>query len=353
MEFTLITTEQQLIQESKHWTSNLGIDLECENNLHHYGAYISLIQISTKKKNWIVDVLSIKDISTLIKIFHDDKIQKIFHDVSFDLRILHHQFSCRPKNVFDTQLAAQFIGKTNLSLSSLLEEYFNIKKQPKFQMSDWTKRPISSEMLAYASKDTQYLIPLRDILSKKLKELKRSSWVQQECKHIEQMQLTYQQGHFFTLRGLRTLTAKQLGVLKELYDLREYIAEKVDRPVHFIINTKRLFQFAITPPNIHQWANLKGVHPIVRRYAKQFYNNIKKAKPLILPFPKKYRYTIEQRNKSEQLNKQLQPIAEKLGLPKHLILNKDQIKNIILENNYDSLRPWQKELIKKENLVLD
>ena len=121
---------------------------------------ISIIQISTTKHHWIVDVIKLKEIIPLIKVLENPKIQKIFHNVDFDFRALDHEFDCHPKNIFDTQLAAVFLGKEGAGLGFLIETYFNIKPEKKFQMADWTKRPINREMLEYASRDTIHLIHL-------------------------------------------------------------------------------------------------------------------------------------------------------------------------------------------------
>jgi len=335
----------------------LAIDIECENNLHHYGSYISLIQISSKEKNWIIDVIStIKTntdktdpdkLNSLKELFHNSKVQKIFHDISFDLRILSSQFGIHPKNIFDTQLAAQFVGITELGLGTLLDKFFDVKKEKKFQMVDWTKRPLTKDMLDYAIKDTLYLIQLRDILIKKLQEKKRMEWVKEEMNHLETIQFEYQEGTFSSAKGFRDFSDHQRAVFKRLYDLREKLAKKVDRPVHFIINTKKLVEFSLHPP---KWSALQGVHPIVRRKNHLFENEIKKSKGEKLIIPKKQikHFSIKQREFYTELEEKRIKIAERENLPRHLFLNQEQMKEITLTGKYGCLRNWQKELLSEE-----
>ena len=116
--------------------SEIAVDVECENNLHRFGAKLALLQISVSKDTWIIDVVTIKDMSGLKGIFESGAIQKVFHDVSFDLRILFHELGWKIRNIYDTQLAARFLGKEKIGLGSLLEEYFNIHKEQKFQRFD-------------------------------------------------------------------------------------------------------------------------------------------------------------------------------------------------------------------------
>ena len=129
--FTFIDTPEALKKAANEWANEneFGIDLEMENNLHNYGCYTSIIQISSRSKNWIVDTLALKDISSVVKIFEDPSKLKIFHDVTFDFRLLEQEFKCKPRNIFDTEKAAVFLGKESVGLGSLLKEYFDVEKE--------------------------------------------------------------------------------------------------------------------------------------------------------------------------------------------------------------------------------
>ncbi len=333
-------------------SNELAVDLECENNLHHYGAYISLIQISTNdNKNWVVDVLKLRDIKPLTEILENPNIQKIFHDVSFDFRILQDQFSCHPLNVFDTQIAALFLGKEHLGLGDLLKEYFGVEKESKYQMADWTRRPLNTEMLSYAVKDTVHLIALRDILIKELDEKKRLSWVDEELAALGEADFTYKTQTFLDVRGVKTFSPVQLGIFRELFLLREQLAKKVNRPVHFVINNNRLKEFALHPP---EWEKVKGVHPIVRSQANLFYKAIEQGKKelFFIPAPEKKRLTQLQKEQLERLGDLQQALAQKTGLKPHLIMNKEQMIKIVLSGQFDCLRAWQRRLVEEVGFKL-
>ncbi len=351
--FTYIDTSKALTEAvaEGQQAAELAIDLECENNLHHYGAYISLIQISTKNKNWIVDVLKLGEIKPLIEILENPAIQKIFHDVSFDFRILQEQFSCHPRNVFDTHIAALFLGKEHLGLGDLLKEYFNVEKESKYQMADWTKRPLNTEMLAYAVKDAAHLILLRDILVKELCQKGRWSWVEEEFAELEEADFTYKTQTFLGVRGVRTFTPEQLGIFRELFLLREQLAKKVNRPVHFVIRNEHLKQFSQHPP---QWDKLRGVHPIVRSQAALFSKAVEQGKkePFFIPVPEKKRLTQLQKEQLEKLTELQHTLAQKNNLKGHLIMNKEQMIMIVLSGRFDCLRAWQRKLVEDSGFRL-
>lgn len=348
--FTYIDSKTALEEAAKQWglSSDLAVDLECENNLHHYGAYISLIQISNGVENWIVDVLTLKEINPVIEVLENKSIQKVFHDVGFDFRILYEQFSCRPKNIFDTQIAALLLGKENIGLGALLEEYLGIHKEKKFQMADWTKRPISTVMLEYAVTDIIHLLPLREILKRELTGKSRLSWAKEEFAVIENTKFNYVEQDFMDVRGVKELSEQQLGIFKQLFFLRKQLAQEVDHPVHFVISIQRLKEFAVNPAV--NWSSVRSVHPIVRIKAKLFQEAVEKGKrePVQLVKIKRKYSTVEEKEKFEQLYELQAKLAAKLNIKGHLIINKEQMNKIVFNHDFRCLRNWQRKLLAEE-----
>lgn len=329
----------------------LAIDLECENNLHHYGAYISLIQISTSgKRNFIIDVIALKTLGELKSIFENPDIQKIFHDISFDVRILKHEFHCSPKNIFDSELAAVFLSKPDIGLGSLLEHYFDFEKKKKFQMADWTMRPLTKDMLCYAIQDTHYLIRLKNQLIKELKDKDLYSWFKEELKYLEEKELNHKEPEFSDIKGYSRLSNEQKTILKHLHSLREEIAKKADMPPHFIMNNRKLVEISCKPPKqLSNWQNMKAVHPAVKRMANKFFSTVKRCQEHVedLPNPKPKRYNQKQRDYFAKLNRIRDSLALQTGLRGHLIMNKDQMQDIVLSDKLNSLRSWQKKLVEE------
>jgi ribonuclease D len=348
--YTYIDTNERLkeICEELEKEDSLGIDLECENNLHHYGAYISLIQISNKKNNYVVDILKVIELKPLIKILQNKEIQKIFHGSDFDLRILNHQLKCKPKNVFDTQIAAQLLGKTEIGLGALIKNYFNVEKIKKFQRADWTKRPLTEEMLDYASGDTIYLIKLRDVLVKELKQKDRLNWAEEDFLLLEKKEWKYEEGTFNTVKGYSHLEPKGRAIFKRLYKLRDQLAKRVDRPIHFVINNKRLMEYTADPPK--DWSRIRGVHPIIKRSGKLFYLEVQKGKKEKIEIVKTVgkKLAINKRAQLEKLEELQVKLGEELNIQKSLVMNKEQMIKIVVSESLDLLKKWQRDLIKEE-----
>ncbi|MBS1267179.1 MAG: Ribonuclease D [Candidatus Woesearchaeota archaeon] len=350
--YIYVDTQKKLEKACKDLETytELGVDLECENHLHHYKVCIALIQVSSHDKNWLFDIIKLKDCTLLKKVLTNSSIQKIFHDVTFDFRILNYQFKIIPKNVFDTQVAAKILGKEELGLSSLLKEYFDIEKKEKFQRADWTKRPISKAMLNYAIKDTLYLIKLRNILIRELQKNNKWEWAQQEFEALENKEYEYHEPGFFDMSGIVGITTRQRAILKRLYEVRDKLAKKVNRPVYFIMNNKLMKKLALKPPKTKkQWKSLKRVHPIVKSRTHEFMAAVKKGKKekVYLKKKKRKRFTPKQREVYLKLNDIRDELSTKLDIKKHIVMSKSQMQEIAATNKLDCLRDWQKKNLLK------
>src|SRR3989344_3415802 len=325
-EFNLIQTAAELQQAVNILSKKplLAIDLECENNLHHYGAYVSLLQISDGNDVWIIDALKIKDVTPILNLLTSKEIQKAFHDVNFDLRIIYNQWHCLAANIFDTQLAAIFTGEEKLGLGFLLEKYFNIKTEKKFQRVDWTRRPLSKEQLQYAAQDVANLLQLKKVLDNNLIKQERLSWVIEECQNLETMDWSYNEQTYLDIPGAKSLGAMQRSVLQALFTARKVLAQKADRPPFMVFSNKQLLAFSKQPPD--NWATVKGVHPLVAEssnYLKQLVLAAKQKLKLTEKTAKR-KLTPRQYQLTKDLLELRTKMGQQLGLKGHLIINKNQ-----------------------------
>src|SRR5690606_7406905 len=98
----------------------------------------------------------------------------LIHGADYDLRLLYKNGQFRPNApVFDTMLAAQLAGHTEISLAALVERYCDLTLCKANKRSDWTRRPLSQEQLEYAANDTRYLACIAEKLEEELRALGR------------------------------------------------------------------------------------------------------------------------------------------------------------------------------------
>ena len=108
----------------------IGVDLEADS-MFHYQEKICLIQISTSIQNILVDPLFLEDLSALLPVFANPDIRKVFHGADYDIRSLYRDFGIEVNSLFDTQIAARFLGIRETSLASLLKERLGVVCRPR------------------------------------------------------------------------------------------------------------------------------------------------------------------------------------------------------------------------------
>lgn len=260
----------------------IAVDTESDS-LYVYHEKVCLIQFSTSTADYLVDPLSGIDIALLGVIFADPQIEKIFHAAEYDVICLRRDYGFEFANLFDTMQAARILGLPKLGLSSLLEEYFAVIIDKRFQKANWGKRPIPQAMADYARLDSHYLIPLRDKLASALRESKHMKVAQEDFMRIAHSASTPNDKPCYTaVRGYHTLTPQQLAILAELCAYRDRVANQANLPPFKILSSAILLEIA--KANSEDLSTIPGLSDrLLHRYAKGLLEAVKlgKTKPPI------------------------------------------------------------------------
>ena len=237
-----------LVDDLKRQTS-IAVDTEA-NSLHAYHERVCLIQFSTRQTDYLLDPLSIANLSQLEEIFANPEIEKVFHAVDYDVYGLNRDYGFSIHNLFDTMIAARTLGYNSLGLGSLLKEKFDIELNKRFQKADWGQRPLTEELIDYARLDTHYLLDLRNTLERELRA--KGRW---ELAHEDFVRASQVNGHngdprerWQRISGQQDLDRRQQTILHELCLVREKIAEKLDRPLFKVIGDHHLLLLAQKSP---------------------------------------------------------------------------------------------------------
>ncbi len=235
---------EQLGAELKMETA-IGVDLEADS-MFHYQEQVCLIQISTQSRNILVNTLALDDLSPLSPVFSDPGINKVFHGSDYDIRSLFRDFNIEVNALFDTQIAAKFLGIKSTGLANLLDNYFGVVLEKKYQKSDWSKRPISQAMLSYAIQDSCYLLSLAEILKKELEDNSRFLWVLEECQILSKVRPAPSTNDplFLKFKGAGSLDGRGLAIIEEILKLRENIACKRDCPPFKVLGNHSILRIA-------------------------------------------------------------------------------------------------------------
>lgn len=232
-------------------TAQVALDTEGAS-FHKFLDRIYLLQLSTRSGDTIIDPLSAGILPGLVELLANPATEVVLHDADYDLRLLRQDYGVTVRNIFDTRVAAQLLGIRSFGLAALLEKYFAVKLEKKYQRADWSLRPLTPGMLEYAVLDTHFLLRLRDALESELKAKGRWDWAREEFAGIEGEHARAERGDsseaFLKVRGARDLTRRELAALKHLVAWRDDTARRMDRAAFRVAANDILLEIARLRP---------------------------------------------------------------------------------------------------------
>ena len=229
--------------------TELALDTEGAS-FHRFVDRIYLLQLSTRTRHAVIDPLPIGRPVGLGQLLESPKVEVVFHDADYDLRLLSQDYGWQIKHIFDTRIAAQLLGYTAFGLAALLERFFDVKLDKKHQRADWSMRPLSVDMLDYAAQDTRFLLELKDLMSAELERMGRMGWAREEFGLLEGTRWADEEPgmSFLRLKGARDLNRRELAVLRELVPWRDGVAGQLDRATFRVLGNEQLLDIARTQP---------------------------------------------------------------------------------------------------------
>ncbi len=250
------------------------IDTE-SNSFHRFPDRVCLVQIATGGRAWVLDPLEMTadDIAPLGALMANPNVEKVIHAASNDIRVLDKEWSFRVANVFDTSIAAQFCGMRRVGLDSVLLDALGVAivKSKSLQRADWTVRPLPDEALQYAVDDVLHLQDLRAELGRRLEDLGRLEWVEEEFRRLESVRYRVPDPPdiaFLNAKGSRALGPQELAVLRELYVFRHNEGVRRDMPPFKIMSDAVLTTIAAAGRD--HLTEIEGIPPnSLRRYGKR------------------------------------------------------------------------------------
>lgn len=200
----------------------------------------------------LIDAPEINDWSPLAELMSDPQTVKILHDAQQDLNILHRASGGLPKNVFDSQRTAGFVGySSTISLSEALKTLLRVRLAKTETRSDWTARPLTEAQERYAKEDVAHSVDLMLKIMKKAEALNRADWIKDEMLIHEDESLYVERDPDMEMprvRGSGSLTHQQRDMLRALGSWRELKARKRNLPRSFVLSDQAIISLIKRPP---------------------------------------------------------------------------------------------------------
>lgn len=236
-----------------------GLDTEFHRERSYY-PHLALVQLAWPGGIALVDPLGL-DLAPLAKVL-DGPGLAVAHAADQDLEVLERACGTVPGRLFDTQLAAGFLGMSGPSLASLVERVLGQPLAKGDRLTDWTRRPLTPAQQEYAASDVVHLLELRHVLVERLGALGRLEWAEDECELVRRRsrQPSEPLEAWWRLRDARALRGRAAAVAQTVAAWRERWAAACDRPPRFVLPDLAVVAIAHRPPrNREELAQVRGL----------------------------------------------------------------------------------------------
>jgi ribonuclease D len=342
----------------------IGIDTEFMSE-GRYRALLCLVQIAVDDpaggqtpRIELIDSLDGVDVTPVAHLLADPAIEVVLHAGRQDVAILRRAWRTEITNIFDTQLAAGFVGGgAQTGYGNLLGTMLGRRVGKTASYTRWDARPLTAEQLSYAAEDVAHLLELADEVQRRLLDAGRLGWAREECRRLESASDERDpDAAWERLPKIGQLDPRARAVARELAAWRERTAAGEDRPVGSVLADPALVELAKRhPANLSALEHIRGIHP----------SGIRKRGPAILdaiaagmeaaPIPRD-----EPRGRSDPEDAPLIVLAEALlraralevGLAYELIASRNELELVISaarrgepEPDVRTLEGWRSELV--------
>lgn len=222
----------------------VAVDTEADS-LHSYPEKLCLMQISLPGRDVLLDPLSGMDMNILWPVIQGREL--ILHGADYDLRLLKQTQGFVPSTIFDTMLAARILGYHSFGLGNLVSRHLSVTLEKSSQKADWSRRPLTPKMEAYARNDTHFLRSLEEILRAELMAKGRLEWHRELCQRMitdNTQNITPDPNLVWRVKGSSHLSRSAMAVLREIWLWRDTEARTSGRPPFFILPHEALVNIA-------------------------------------------------------------------------------------------------------------
>ncbi|MGA6828935.1 ribonuclease D [Nitrospira sp. NS4] len=261
------TDELERLCDHLATASRLALDTEFVGE-ESFVPRLELIQVATEQHSAIIDFPALQESTALApfwEIVRNPQVEKIVHAGRQDLDLFATHAGAIPKPFFDTQIAAAMVGYgAQVAYANLVLRVHGKKLAKAHTFTNWSARPLTSDQLAYALEDVEFLLAIHDHLRARLHKLGRLAWADEEFSRLEtavgdtrrEPQERYQR-----VRGWDSLKPKSAAVLRELAAWRESEARRRNVPRGRVMRDEVLLQLARHPPrSVEELRAVRGLH---------------------------------------------------------------------------------------------
>ena len=246
-----------------------------------YHPKLCLIQVATADEAAAIDPQAISDLTPLMEVLADASVTKVFHACDQDLEVIYDACGCVVAPVFDTQLAAAFLGhRMQMGLGALVQHYLGIHLDKADGLTDWSRRPLDAEQLRYAIDDVLYLPRIYDLMMAELVGRDRLSWFEPEMAQLADPGRLRKDPReaYLRLKRSGSLTRRQLAVAREVCVWREQAASRHDLPRKWMLSDELVVEISRrAPQRADRLRRIRGTESLNERDVRDILDAVRRG----------------------------------------------------------------------------
>ena len=316
---------------------------------------LCLVQAATPDECVAIDPIVLDDLTPLADLMADRGVLKVFHACSQDMEVIYHALGVLPAPIFDTQVAAAFLGeRMQISYNGLVHAFCGVTLPKSESLTDWSRRPLTDKQVEYALDDVRYLIDAYAHIRGRLEELGRTWWVADEMRPLADLAhyVVEPRQAYKRVKRINSCTRRQLGIARELAAWRERRAERQDIPRKWIMSDETLLALVKrSPRDACDFRRVRGTEQLSERdveAALAAIGNGARCPVDNLPSPGHARHAPAPETDSvcDLMYALLRLVSERSGVATSIIASRDDLYAYIERPERSPLREgWRFELV--------
>ncbi|MFI4920280.1 MAG: ribonuclease D [Gammaproteobacteria bacterium] len=335
----------------------IAVDTEFMRERTYYPE-LCLVQVATDDLVACIDPLALPSLEPLLAVFLDSRTVKVLHAARQDLEIFFHMAGKVPAPVFDTQVAARFLGLPDQAgYGAVVQSMLGITLDKSHARTDWARRPLSAAALDYAADDVRHLRNLYHKILADLAARDRASWVEPELKALvdEKLYRPDPDNAWHRVRGVQRLKPKTLTLMKSLAAWRERTAMSENRPRQWILKDESMMDLARQlPSDLESLAAVRGVgDSLAKRHGTELLKMLKADGEASAEerHPRETPLKPEQEALVDALNALLRINAAKGDVSAASLANRAELEKLVRgERELPLLKDWRLEMAGRQLL---
>lgn len=352
-----ITNTAQLEEFCAHaqQESVVAVDTEFLREKTYYPK-LCLIQVGTKTRKCAIDPFYVEDMSSLKELFENPNIVKVFHACSQDLEILMHALDCTVNPVFDTQVAAAFLGyRMQIGYSSLVASFTGVQLPKAESLTDWSHRPLDAAQLKYAEDDVEYLPGIYEEMMRQLVDKDRLSWLNPEMSEVSDPSrfISDPRHAYRKLKRSNSLSRRQLAVAREVCEWRELEAMRRDVPRKWIVSDEVVVEICKrVPKNAQRLMRIRTTSKLSNKDVEAILAAAKRGQECseedYPEIKRKSRLSPETESVVDLMYSVLRIVSQREGIASQMIATRDDLQDFLTKPKVSKLREgWRYEIVGK------